>query len=52
MNHFDTLSTQWIHIGHMHEGVLFKSNIIEKNCSYKDFDNFSGLYQIEVIHLI
>ena len=24
MNQFDTLSTQWIGIEHMHEGVLFK----------------------------
>ena len=26
MNQCDTLSTQWIHIEHMHKGVLFKSN--------------------------
>ena len=26
MNQFDTLPTQWKHIEHIHEGVLFKSN--------------------------
>ena len=26
MDRFDTLPTQWGHIEHMHEGVLFKSN--------------------------
>ena len=31
MNQFDTvLSTLWIHIEHMHEGVLFKKIIIDK----------------------
>ena len=44
MDQFDTLPTQWRHIEHIHEGVLFKSNYYWHNCSYEDVDNFSGLY--------
>ena len=40
MNQFDTLSTQWIHIEHMHEGVLFKSNIIDKIAAMRTLNTF------------
>ena len=45
MNQFDTLSTQCIHIEHMHEGVLFKSNYIDKRTSKYQND-------IQIGHLI
>ena len=40
MNQFDTLSTQWIQIEHMHEGVLFKSNIIDKIAATRTLTTF------------
>ena len=40
MNQFDILSTQWIHIEHMHEGVLFKSNIIDKIAATRTLTTF------------
>ena len=40
MNQFDTLSTQWLHIECMHEGVLFKSNIIDKVAATRTLTTF------------
>ena len=41
---FDTLTSQYRHIGYVHEEILFWKNIFLKICSFVNLDNFCALF--------
>ena len=42
---FDTLTSQYRHIGHVHEGILFWKNNFSQICSFVNLDTFGASFQ-------